>query len=446
MKNRIKTLLPIGALALLASCGGGAVGELVGVSQYDGWTPVTPFGMNYIHMGSYTMGNNDDDIAFAHSNRAKTVSLASFYIDDTEITNTEYRQFVEYVKDSVTRRTLADAGQEKYGIEDEETSQMVLNWDEEIQWDGEEEKEELSTLFIADDEKFYGQTIFDSRQLNYEYYWMDVDDAANKSSRDNLQDNVNSKGESRPVLSHNNRSKFIIKEIINIYPDTLVWISDFVGSNNEMMTENYFWHPAYDDYPLVGLTWSQARAFHVWRTRLMNSWKQSRGDLDMPSFRLPTEAEWEYAARGGLASNTYPWGGPYPRNRTGCPLANYKPLRGDYIDDGGLFTVKVTTYEPNDFGLYEMAGNVAEWTNTAYDPTVYEFASELNPEYQYDAKKNDLPERKRKVIRGGSWKDIPYFMQCGTRSFEYQDTAKAYIGFRSVMSYLGRGQDPKTAE
>lgn len=437
-------MLPISALALLASCGGGTVGELVGVSQYDGWTPITPFGMNYIHMGSYTMGNNDDDIAFAHSNRAKTISLASFYIDDTEITNTEYRQFIEAVSDSVSRSFLAEDIDE-FKIVDEETDKEILNYDIDIDYSNEEQAEALKRMYIQDDEQYYGRAGLDPRVLNYEYYWVDFKDASNKPSRTQTGF-VNSKQESRPVLLHDNRAKYIIKEVVNIYPDTLVWIADFVGSYNEMMTENYFWHPAYDDYPLVGVSWSQARAFNVWRTRLMNNWKSSRGDLELPSFRLPSEAEWEYAARGGLELSQYPWGGPYLRNRLGCPLANYKPLRGDYVDDGGLFTVKVQTYEPNDYGLFEMAGNVAEWTNTSYDPTVYEFASELNPEYDYAAKQFDRPERKRKVIRGGSWKDVPYFLQCGTRSFEYQDTAKAYIGFRSVMSYLGRGQDPKLAD
>lgn len=211
-------------------------------------------------------------------------------------------------------------------------------------------------------------------------------------------------------------------------------------SYNDALSENYFSHPAYDNYPLVGITWGQAKAFNAWRTRLMNNWKISRGDLAMPSFRLPTETEWEYAARGGLDLGQYPWGGPYLRNRLGCPLANFKPLRGDYVEDGGFYTVKVDSYEPNDYGLYNMAGNVAEWTISAYDESVYQMNAELNPDYKYDAKKNELPVFKRKVIRGGSWKDVPYYLQCGTRAYEYQDTAKSYIGFRSVMSYLGRGQ------
>ncbi|HAI00728.1 MAG TPA: gliding motility-associated lipoprotein, partial [Flavobacteriales bacterium] len=100
----------------------------------------------------------------------------------------------------------------------------------------------------------------------------------------------------------------------------------------------------------------------------------------------------------------------------------------------------VESYSPNDYGLYNMSGNVAEWTNTAFDETVYDFSWDLAPEYVYHAKVDDPPALKRKVIRGGSWKDIGYYCQTGTRTFEYSDTAKAYIGFRSVMSYLGRGK------
>ncbi|RLD36570.1 MAG: gliding motility-associated lipoprotein, partial [Bacteroidetes bacterium] len=101
------------------------------------------------------------------------------------------------------------------------------------------------------------------------------------------------------------------------------------------------------------------------------------------------------------------------------------------------FSNKVASYEPNELGLYDMAGNIAEWTKSTYDESSYIFTHDINPNYQYNALPDDPAIMKRKVTRGGSWKDVAYFLQTSTRSYEYQDSAKSYIGFRNVRSYMG---------
>jgi sulfatase modifying factor 1 len=226
------------------------------------------------------------------------------------------------------------------------------------------------------------------------------------------------------------RAEFIKTEEIAVYPDTTVWIKDFNYSYNEPMHNDYFWHDAYGDYPVVGVSWKQARAFAQWRTLYHNSYRKERGKHNVPAYRLPTEAEWEYAARGGLESASYPWGGPYTKNDRGCFMANFKPLRGDYAADQALYTVEAQSYEPNDYGLYNMAGNVSEWVFSSYDPGSYEYSSSMNPSVNDDA-------NMKKVVRGGSWKDVAYFLQVSSRDYEYADTARSYIGFRTVQDYLG---------
>ena len=451
MKNILLILI---TAAALFSCTAGPQGELVGVYPREQWIQVNPYGMNYIHLGSYTMGPSDQDVPFAMNTRSKTVTMPPFYIDVHEISNNEYRQFCEWVKDSLYRNTLAEDDNEDYFFAETEDGieldrfidkGYILNWETPIDWEDEDIFDLLyDEYFLQGSDQYYNRRQYDTRKLNYRYWWLNFDAAASKESRDSEYSETNSLNQLHSVRGHSDRSQFVVEETINIFPDTLVWVRDFTYGFNEPLAD-YFWHPAYDNYPVVGVTWSQAKAFNAWRTQLMNNWRSSNGQADVQRFRLPTEAEWEYAARGGLELSPFPWGGPYMRNAQGCPLANFKPMRGDYVEDGGAYTVDISSYSPNDYGLYNMAGNVAEWTSTAYDETVYEFSHELSPEYTYHAKVTDPPALHRKVTRGGSWKDIGYYCQTGTRSFEYRDTSKAYIGFRSVMSYMGRGKsgDPE---
>ncbi len=125
------------------------------------------------------------------------------------------------------------------------------------------------------------------------------------------------------------------------------------------------------------------------------------------------------------------------RNTKGCMQANFKVGRGNYSDDGGLYTVNVRSYFPNDYGLYNMAGNVAEWTVTAYNQSAAPLLLDFNPNFTYVAKASDSKYLKRKVVRGGSWKDIGFFLQNSVGTYEYQDQARSYIGFRCVSAYPG---------
>jgi formylglycine-generating enzyme required for sulfatase activity len=84
-----------------------------------------------------------------------------------------------------------------------------------------------------------------------------------------------------------------------------------------------------------------------------------------------------------------------------------------------------------------MAGNVAEWTSSAFDESAYVITHDMNPDYKYNALPDEPPVMKRKVVRGGSWKDVAYYLQNSTRTYEYQDSAKCFVGFRNVRAYMG---------
>jgi sulfatase modifying factor 1 len=428
------------AVIVFASCSNSSTGELVGTrpNEKPFYQP-HPYGMVFIPQGSFTMGAGGEDIAHGRLIQPKTVSVSGFYMDQTEITNDEYRQFVNWVRDSIARTLLGDVRPDDYLIEEnpktgETYDPPKLNWKTKIDWNSQDQdvRDALEQMYLPENERFFRHKEIDSRKLIYSYYWVDLHGAA----MDDLHEKTHP-----GTAKHHDRASYVHNETINVYPDTLVWIKDFTYSFNDPLTEKYFSHPAYDHYPVVGVNWNQARAFCVWRTELLNNaLMRQKGGVVLSEFRLPTEAEWEWAARGGNQLNPYPWGGPYTRNAKGCFLANFKPLRGDYIADGGLRTVVVGHYPPNGFDLYDMAGNVSEWTNSAYDPSSYNISWDMNPNYTYNAKKDDPPAMKRKVIRGGSWKDIAYYLQVTTRAYEYQDTAKSYIGFRCIQPYLGRNE------
>lgn len=411
MKRLFQSSLVLLVLATyLSSCGTQETGELTGVLDRPTWKGINPYGMVYIPSGTLHIGPSDQDISNTFIQRSKTISITGFYMDDTEITNNEYRQFVYWVRDSLAHSYL------DHFYEDPITGDQRIDWEYEIDWTD----ETLEDLYYQGEDRFAGRKELDVSKLVYEYEWFDWQAAAHDHGK-------------------SPRTTFIKRKKINVYPDTLVWVRDFAYSYNEPYTRNYFWHPAFDDYPVVGVNWHMANAFAYWRTKLWDTYQAVRNDgINSEDFRLPTEHEWEYAARGGHALAPYPWGGYYLRNSKGCLLANFKPGRGNYPEDGGQYTVKADAYFPNDYGLYNMSGNVSEWTSSAFYENAYSFVHDLNPDIRYDAKDEDPEAYKRKVIRGGSWKDIAFFLQTGTRNWEYQDTTKSYIGFRCVLTFLGR--------
>jgi formylglycine-generating enzyme len=411
-----KIMVAIAAVAMLASCGkmgkSSKSSQLKDDGQVHGVAPAStyklpkPPGMVYIPQGTFHMGPSDEDVNWAFTARNKEVSINGFWMDATEITNNEYRQFTKWVIDSLAGEALGY-----------KTKNNTLDWKKikAMKWDSKTIETIGNKLFVGPEDRIFGVQAIDPNKVMYKVEDFDLKEAAK----------LENKG--KPL------STFVKKYDQQIYPDTLVWMRDFSYSYNEPMTRRYNSHVSFGNYPIVGVTWKQAVAFCNYRTRLLNTYRISKKQAVESNFRLPFEAEWEYAARGGRSQSMFPWGNYYLRNKKGCLLANFKPGRGNYPEDGGFYTVRADAYWPNDFGLYCMAGNVSEWTSSWYYEGGYNFQHDMNPDIRYDAKDSDPPRMKRKVIRGGSWKDVGNRLQCGSRDYEYQDTAKSYIGFRCVI-------------
>lgn len=438
--NRILVIAVI-SLVVLSSCHRDWTSQLTSAQNRKPYFEPIPFGMNFIKQGSINIGPQEEQ-ADRSGTPIKTVSVPSFWMDDTEITNNEYRQFVYWVRDSIARQLLSETVPEFLVTEGRHGVVLDvphLNWMEPIEWKNPDYQTALEDLFLPENERFFNKKEIDTRKLKFEYYWIDYRQAAKRANSYNFQTQrydgnvVDATGKVTPIQ---NRSSFIMHEITPVYPDTLVWMRDYTFSYNEPLTRKYFSHVAFDDYPVVGVTWKQAKAFCQWRTKEMNNFQEMIKNPGVMDYRLPSEVEWEFAGRGGHQMTIFPWGSYYTRDMEGNYMANFKPLRGNYVSDSrtNVTAMKVANYLPNSYGLYDMAGNVAEWTSNAYDESAYEIISDFSPDFQYDAKPDDPPAMKRKVIRGGSWKDIAYYIQVSTRSFEYQDSAKSYIGFRCVRS------------
>ena len=392
--------------------------------------------MVYIPGGSFFMGASDEQIDNSLMNNKKRISVTSFWMDRTEITNEQYRRFVNYVADSL--KYLASVKGTINYVDDLDTLQV--NWpvvarinqslarpiSKQVQQNNQNTFQELWVK--TEDREFKNVFNIDNKKLKFRYTFVDLKRAALETNSFNGLDK--------------DLRDYITIDTVAVYPDTLVWQRDFSYVYNEPLVKQYFSDAAFNDYPVVGVSWEQASAFCHWRT-LHNDYyqgKQGKKDVKIEGiYRLPTEAEWEYAARGNSKINAmYPWGAPYARTREGLLMANFKPGRGDYFGGDNKFDditpVKVKSFTENGFGLYDMAGNVAEWTSSRYDEAVDNILGDFNPDYQYNAKKDDPVIMKRKSVRGGSWKDIAYNIQVSTRNYEYQFNRKSYIGFRCVLS------------
>jgi len=277
----------------------------------------------------------------------------------------------------------------------------------------------------ADEDIAYSQSSF-NKQISISEFFMDKFEVSNNKYRQFVEAVRSGEYNYGTPTTLKNPPTFNLNEVL---PDTTVWSSSFSYHYGDPLMEFYYDHPAFDMYPVVGVSWEQAKMYCEWRTYHQRA--NDKSEWDYPEYRLPTEAEWEYAAKGGKEIAKYPWGGPYLKNRKGCLMANFKPGRGNYIDDGFAYTAPVDAYNPNNFGLYNMAGNVSEWVLDAYSPVSGTYTWDLDPIY-------NNPNEPRKVVRGGSWKDIAHYLETSTRTYEFQDIKTAHIGFRTAMTFMGR--------
>lgn len=467
----ICAVLAVSLTSCMGTGGNATGGELTGVSAVA-WNEPAPFGMVLIKKGSLKIGPEEQDSLWGISVPTKEVSVDAFWMDETEITNSKYKQFVNWVRDSIIRERLADpafGGNEIFKIEEDREGNPIkprLNWSKPIPWKKATEDELVAINSVYMNHPVEGTRMLDAKQMNYFYEFYDQTQAALRKNRLNPEErnrNTDIPVKYDEVIMISKDTAFIDDEgrivnqtitrplgglhdflnsyIVNIYPDTTCWVNDFQNSYNEPYMKLYFSHPSYNDYPVVGVSWEQANAFCAWRTSYLLAGLSGAARY-IQRYRLPTEVEWEFAARGP-GGGAYPWKENETKSDKGCFYANFKPDRGDYTKDGSLVATRVGSYSPNSNGLYDMAGNVAEWTSTVYTEAGVTSMNDMNPELNYNAAKEDPYVMKRKVVRGGSWKDVAAFIRSDARTYEYQNESRSYIGFRCVRTQVGYNKKGK---
>lgn len=233
-----------------------------------------------------------------------------------------------------------------------------------------------------------------------------------------------------------------------LLPDQECWENDYRGVMMNPYVRYYFSHPAFGNFPVVGVNWHQANAYCSWLSTKTNKALLAKGEKVKPDFRLPTEMEWEYAAFGHVPPSeaahpkaVFPWPGfGYSLIGGGYP-ANLKVGKGDFISDGYMATCPVKEFPKNGFGLYNMGGNVSEWTLDAFlinRGNEEDLTPRREPQL-FEARPEQLHTQQR-VIKGGSWADYAYAAYCGSRAGMDELGGYSRVGFRiaQTMTEVGK--------
>ncbi len=298
----------------------------------------------------------------------------------------------------------------------------------------------ISELVIGD------STCYPSQQISVQAFYMSQTEVTNFQYRKFYQDMVSLVGK--------DSAEFYI-------PDTASFTKDLPHAFVEPMEKNYYSHPAYDNYPVIGVSWLQASGFIQWINLKMEKvyeehpeWKDRYA---LNNFRIPTEMEWEYAAKGDAKRTMYSWGNDLMRADKGNIVWNgnfgtIKDQQGvevkSYMADNAFFMAKADAYQPNVFGLYNMSGNVNEWVQDTYVDRRKE-NYELNPFRRGDDstlkanidKFNKYQDvyfeegKHSKVIKGGSYLDSPAYCLVGNRRAMSPDSARCDVGFRICTTF-----------
>lgn len=326
--------------------------------------------LSYVPSKSFTSLSytGSDSVSFY---TPRIASSHGFYISRFEVSNKEYREFVIYARDSMAH-TLLKHFKKSFGL---------LDWSRRINW----KDPLLEPMMLLPEDRIFGRREINTDKIEYKT------DISSQS------------------------------EIINIYPDTLVWISDFTYSYNEPLVKNYFSKKSYDNFPVVGISLKQAMAFCQWKTEQLNKLLNHSGSEYRVKLRLPTNTEWESASTGEKdEKNIFSPGRAYQINfgviadRNGFIVKQYK-------DDGYFYTGPVNSYTAGAYGIYQMKGNVAEWTLTPCDEI-------MNLEVKSEKLKTSF------TVKGGGWDSDPFYLQTGACQFFSANDAHSFIGFRYIVN------------